>query len=287
MNFFLTRNFYLFILTFLVLLLTVSCGEELVEAKNKITSEDDAKIGSTIDQALLNYIDTFPDISLLDQQTYPAVYTYINQISQSINGSAVFLALGLDAQGTPYNNNYTLKIRVIDQAGNSGAFVLPGGYIYLYKDFLKEINFEAQFAPILAHLMACSKNRYVIEKLETRFSTNFLLDLAIGGTINGGLGTDISTILNALEKEPYPTEVVDILDKEAEKTVCELGYDVQRYADWFIQHNSSDINWCHLFPRSQSLEIYASHLFYVVKDSLSCGGQIDEGGYPPFKDLLN
>jgi len=287
MNFFLTRNFYLFILAFFILLLTVSCREELVEAKNKVTSEDDAKIGSTIDQALLNYIDTFPGITLLDQQAYPAVYTYINQISQSINGSNSFLALGVDIQGTPYNNNYTPIIRVIDQVGNSGAFVLPGGYIYLYKDFLKAISFEAQFAPILAHLIACSKNRYDIEKLETRFSTSFLLDLALGGTINGGLGADVSTILDALENEPYPTNIVDLLDKEAEKAVCELAYDIQTYADWFIQHNDNDIKWCQQFPRSSSLEDYASHLFYAVKDSSSCRGEIDEGGYPQFKSLLN
>jgi hypothetical protein len=287
MNFFSTRNFYLFTITIFVLLLTVRCIDDPVEPKNEITPEDDAIIGRTIDKALLHYIDTSSGISLLDQQHYPAVYTYIHQISQSINGSNSFLFLGLDPQGNSYDNNYTPTIRVIDQVGNSGAFVLPGGYIYLYKDFLQEINFEAQFAPILAHLMACSKNRYDIEKLEARFSTNFLLDLALGGTINNGSGSDISTILDALENEPYSTNIVNILDKEAEKTVCELGYDIQTYSDWFIQHKNGNVKWCHQFPRTLSLEDYASHLFYAVRDSLSCEGEVDEGGYPQFKSLLN
>jgi hypothetical protein len=287
MNFFLTRNFYSFIITIFILFLTVSCEPEIVVAKNKITSEDDAIIGRTIDKALLNHIDTSSGISVLDQQTYPAIYTYINQISQSINGSNSFLALGVDSQGVPYNSNYTPTIRVVDQVGNSGAFVLPSGYIYLYKDFLKKINFEAQFVPILAHLMACSKNRYGIDKLETRFSANFLLGLALGGTISTDAGSDISSILDALENDPYSTDIVDMLDIEAEKTVCELGYDVQTYADWFIQQSNDNVKWCHQFPRSLSLENYASHLFYTVKDSLSCNGNIDDGGYPQFKSLLN
>jgi hypothetical protein len=287
MNFFLTRNFSFFTILFLLCLQLVSCDQDVVIAKNNITPEDDAKIGSTIDIALLNYIDTSSGITLLDQQSYPGVYSYVNQVSQFINGSNSFLTLGTDLQGNLLNDNYTPTIRVIDQVGNSGAFVLPGGYIYLYKDLLKKINFEAQFAPILAHLMACSKNRYDVEKLETRFSTNFLLALALGGTINNNSETNIATILDALDNDPYPTNVVDMLDKEAEKAVCELGYDVQTYADWFIQQSNGNVKWCHQFPRSLSLADYASHLFYAVKDSLSCGGEVDEGGYPQFKSLLN
>lgn len=287
MNFFLTRNFYLFIISFFFLLLTISCNKEVVLAKNKVTSEDDAQIGSTIDKALLSYIDTSSRITLLDEPNYPGVYRYINQISQFINNSNTFTSTGANQISIPHYTTYTPTIRVIDEMGNTGAFVLPGGYIYLHKEFLKNINYEAQFVPILAHLMACSKNRYDIEKLETRFSTNFLLDLALGGTINKDAGTDIRTILDALEDEPYPTSVVDLLDKEAEKTVCELGYDVQTYADWFIQQSNGNIKWCQQFPRSQALGDYASHLFNAVKDSLSCGGEVDEGDYPAFKSLLN
>lgn len=287
MNIFLTRNFYLFIITFFVVLIIFSCNGELIDPKNKITSEDDAMIGSTIDNALLTHIDTSSAITLLDKQTHPAVYSYIDQVSQSINGSYSFTAIGTSSPSRPITTNYTPIIRVIDEVGNTGAFVLPGGYIYLYKDFLKSINYEAQFAPILAHLMTCSKNRYAIDKLETRFSTNFLIDLALGGSINSGSGTDICTILSALEDDPYPISVVELLDKEAEKTVCELSYDVQTYADWFIQNGNQNIKWYQQFPRTLSTGDYAAHLFNDVKDSLSCNGNIDEGGYPQFKSLLN
>lgn len=287
MNIFVTRNFYLFIIASFFILITFSCREELIDPKNKITSEDDAMIGSTIDNALLAHIDTSSGTTLLDKQTHPAVYSYIEQISQSINGSHSFTAIGTSSPSRPINTNYMATIRVIDEAGNTGAFVLPGGYIYLYKDFLKSIDYEAQFAPILAHLMACSKNRYAIDKLETRFSTNFLIDLALGGSINNGSGTDICSILSALEDDPYPTSVVELLDQEAENTVCELTYDVQTYADWFVQNNNQTIKWCQQFPRTLSKGDYAAHLFNNVKDSLSCNGNIDEGGYPQFKSLLN
>lgn len=284
MNFFLTRNFYLFIITFFVLLLTIRCSEDIMNPKNEITVEDDAVIGRTIDKALLYHIDTSSNIALLDPQRYPAVYTYIDQISQSINNSNSFSTLAPDPQGTSYQTNNLPTIRVIDQASNTGAFVLPGGYIYLYKGLLNKISDEAQFVPILTHLMTCSKNRYDIKKLETRFSTNFLLDLAIGGTINNDPGLDISTILNALENEPYSTSTVNLLDKEAEKTVCELGYNVQTYGNFFSLN--TNIKWFQQFPRTLSLNDYASHLFNT-RDSLSCNGDIGRGGYGDFLDSLN
>ncbi|WP_052598605.1 M48 family metalloprotease [Aureispira sp. CCB-QB1] len=286
MNFFFTRNFYFATIAFFIVLLTISCEKEAVEAKHIITSEDDANIGRAIDRALLTHIDTSSDLSLLNQQSHPAIYNYIYQISQSINGSSGFLTVGAN-QSNALSPSATPTVRVIHKAGYTGAFVVPGGYIYLYKDFLKNINYEAQFAPVLAHLMACSKNRYDIEKLEARFSTNFLLDLALGGKINAGSGADICSILDVLENEPYQTSIVELLDDEAEKAICELGYDVQTYSDWFIHNRNSNLNWYQLFPRTQSSNDYASHLFNDVKDSLSCSGEVDEGGYPQFKSLLN
>lgn len=286
MNFFSTRNFYLFVLTICILLLNQSCDSTPPPLQNEITPNDDAAIGKTIDDAFLAHIDTSPSISYLSPVKYAAAYNYINQIKENISQSSCFTELS----SQPKSSIHTPTIRILDQSDNTGAFVVPGGYIYLYKDFLNVLNQEAQFAPVLAHLMACSKKRYDIQKLEAQFSTNFLLDLALGATINNSSSTDIHAIINTLENIPYSTEVVEVLDKEAEKTACELDYDVQTYSNLFIQNNSlqaTKIKWCQQFPRNVSLSSYASYLFNDVKDSLSCNGQIKEGGYSQFKTLLN
>ncbi|BDS12604.1 M48 family metalloprotease [Aureispira anguillae] len=284
MNFFYTRNFYLFNLAIFVLFMVQSCISKNDTPQNDVTPEDDAAIGKAIDNALLAYLDTCSDKKYLEPTDHTTVYNYINQLCRQIDGSDNFTLLN-NATDAAINSP---TLRILEHTGNTGAFVVPGGYIYLYKDFLKKLDYEAQLVPILTHLMTCSKKRYDIQKLQSQFSTNFLLDLALGATINtSSSSTDIHAIIATLEDDPYSTDIVEILDREAENIACELGYDVQAYSNLFMKNNIQNIKWCQQFPRALSLSDYASHLFNNVRDSLSCNGEIDEGGFPQIKNLLN
>lgn len=285
MIFFSIRNFCLPPIFFVLIVLTQSCNKEIKDAQHHLTPEDDAKIGKAIDNAFLTFIDTCPDISYLDASANTFIYSYINQFSLKIKGSNNYTSSVSTLSTT--NAIDVPTIRILDKPGNTGAFVAPGGYIYIYNDLLKTLNYEAQFVPLLAHLITCSAKRYDIEKLEAQFSPNFLIDLADGGTINGSSSTNIQSILSVLEDTPYPKNLVDNLDEKAEQITCELGYDIQAYSDLFTQNSTRSIKWIQLFPRTFSSGDYAAHLFNEVSDSLSCGGTIIEGGYPQFKNYLN
>ncbi len=265
-------------------LLLCNCTAEDSPLLNEVTPEDDTAIGAAIDGAFLHHLDTVPDYRLLVEDAHPALYNYLYQMCAKALNSNRHSALSSSA--TPSRKPI---LRVFENQGNTGAFVVPGGYLYIHTDLLKALQYEAELIPILSHLLGCSTYRYDVKKLEDHFSTNFLLDLAIGGSVNGSYAstaTNVSAVIDQLERSPYNESEVWILDKLAEDAACELGYDIQVYSSLFMQNTTNELDWFQLFNRGMSNGDYAAHLFNEVSDSLTCNGTIAAGGYPAFKRLI-
>lgn len=281
-----TFSFTRFLIFVVGIFLIQACSFSESITKNEITPSDDPVIGATIDSKILESIGDNSTKSYFDPADYPAIYTYIDGVRQKIEQQHS-LASSIYTQDSPSiaTNNCATTIRVIDETNVTNAFVLPGNYIYLYKDLLLKIKTEAQFVAILTHLITCSRERHPIRKLENRFSVNFLLDLSLGGGLNSSSSVDITTILNELEQVPYSVDVVKHLDHHAETMLCELSYDVLSYSNLFIDMSSQNLDWYLLFPRP-SLSDYASHLFNDVP-SPSCNGEDDGSApYAAFKQLF-
>jgi len=270
-----------------VIVFSQACSLSDNISKNEVAPSDDPVIGATIDSKILEYIGNNSAISYFEPADYPAVYTYIDDLRQKIeqhNPPANSTNYGLDSP-TITTNSCATHIRVIDQSNVTNAFVVPGNYVYLYKDLLLKIKTEAQFVAVLTHLITCSRERFPIQKLEDRFSVNFLLDLSLGGGLNSSSSIDIKTIMDELENVPYPVSVVEHLDTKAESKLCELDYDILSYSNLFTDMSSQNLDWYTLFPRP-SITDYATHLFNDVS-SPSCSGEEDgSNAYTAFKQLF-
>ncbi len=276
MNFFSTRFFTL--LTIAVFLFN-SCGKD-INPKNEITPDDDIVIGRTLDQEILDYIDGSPAIDYLKRSTNSMPYSYIDKIIDKIDSSSNFKHL----TSLPNASAAPTTVRIVNEVGNTGAFIVPGGYIYFHVDFFKKITTEAQFVAVLSHLMACSYGRYTVDKLEDRFSTSFMIDLALGGGLNASNSVSIAAIISELEDVPYSSDLTAQLDIEAENTVCELGYDVRSYAHLFGDFSSKNLKWYLQFPRP-SISDYATHLFNNVGSD--CSGTVTgQADYAAFTSTL-
>ena len=268
----------------LLVLLLCNCSKEEPLPLNEVTPNDDIAIGNAIDVAYLYHIDTLPDEQLLMEVDHPGIYRYLDRMCGMVQASSV-----QSMQTDPEHPLRPPILRVLESAGKTGAFVSPGGYVYIYVDLLKKINNEAELIPILAHLLNCSMYRFDVKKLEEHFSTNFLLDLAIGSNVGASYSspaTNVSAIVEHLAEKPYQEKEVAILDESTEKITCELGYDIQIYSTLFMNSNTQGLDWFILFPRSTSNGIYAAHLFNDVSNMTTCGGTTSSGDYPNFKTLL-
>ncbi len=180
-------------------------------------------------------------------------------------------------------------LRILEAPDKTGAFVAPGGYTYIYTGLLKSLQHEAEIVPILVHLLNCSTHRYDVKKLEDHFSTNFLLDLAIGGSVNGSYAsssTNVCAVIEHLEYFPYTPKEVEALDGISEEVTCQLGYDIQVYSTLYMNNRTQDLEWFQLFKRPMSNNDYAAHLFNDVSNPMTCNGTKSSEGYPQFKMLI-
>jgi len=102
--------------------------------KNEITPEDDQIIGQTLNNAMTAHIKAHPNMSYLERIDHSGAYAYLDKIEGLIDGSSNFLGLA----SLPNASISPTTIHLISQTNNTGAFVAPGGHIYLYTELLKK-----------------------------------------------------------------------------------------------------------------------------------------------------
>jgi hypothetical protein len=285
MHIFTLNRLWFYSSSLIILLLVGSCSKEEPLALNVVTPQDDVAIGQSIDNAYLHHIDTLPSEEWLEEADHPDLYRYLGDMCDKVQNSTAFTALL--HRDRPIRKP---KIRVLASVGKTGAFVAPGGYLYIYTDLLRTLQHEAELIPIIGHLLSCSMHRFDVKKLEAHFSTNFLLDLAIGANVSGTTyaapSTNVCAIIEHLADKPYRYQDVAVLDEATENIACELGYDIQVYANFFLSNTNNGLDWLDLFSRDISNSAYATHLLDHASDSLSCGGTISTAGYTDFKTLI-
>lgn len=282
MHFFTFDKVWTYTWSLFFLLLLCNCSNNKITTLNVVTPKDDIAIGRSIDKAFLIHLDNVHNQQHLKKEDHPDIYNYLQNICNKIQSSPEYSTLA--------NEDRPLRqpiLRILKSPNKAGAFIAPGGHIYIYTNFLKKLNHEAELVPILTHLLCCSIYRLDVLKLEEHFSTNFLLDLAIGAKINyNASATSIHAVINQLESVPYKKKDVSMVDKLVEKITCELGYDIQVYSTFFLQNSTQHLNWFNLFPRETANNTYAAHLFNRVSNSLTCGGTVSTASYPNFKTLI-
>lgn len=273
------RHFTRFLFfSFCITIFLASC-EDTPSARYQVEGHEDAVIGKTIDEQILDYVNLSNNIEYLQPDSFIAAYSYLRNIKNRIVNSNNLIAVA----GTETNVDCPVQLRIFDRAYSSHAFIAPGGYIYLYKELLQGLQTEAQLTAVLSHLILSSRNRVSIPKLQERFSNSFVIDLADGGNLE----VDINLVLQELKEVAYDSSLVNVVDVETENTICELGYDIKSYSDMFNHNQSKNLHWYQLFPRNQNS--YASYLFNTVKNYPQCIDKEIDGSveYQSFKSSLN
>jgi len=151
------------ILPFLLLFFLNACATQFNVYTGKeefifMSDEEEVNIGKSLSKEVENRFKLSEDISL---------QTKVSEIGQKI-------AEVCDRKSILY------YFKVLDE-DEKNAFALPGGYIYVFKGILEEIENDDELAYVLAHEVSHITARHSIDLLKKNFGFNILMLIAKAG----------------------------------------------------------------------------------------------------------
>lgn len=168
-----------------VVCLVVGCATNPVTAQRNLavfTEQQEINLGREADREIIRQFGYYDD---------PQIQQYVNQVGQRVARVSA-------------RRNLTYTFKVVDSP-QVNAFALPGGFIYVTRGILAELNSEAELAGILGHEVTHVDARHGIQQLTRALGASILSILAAVGTRDpnwGGAATLIfQNILNGYGRE--------------------------------------------------------------------------------------
>ena len=113
----------------------------------------------------------------------PAVQQYVNRIGR-------WLALQTERPNLPW------QFGVLDD-NDVNAFAAPGGYVFITKGLLAQMNSEAELAGVLAHEISHVLRKHHLQALKKGAQTELLSDLANDALRNNGSDPRLAKLVSA------------------------------------------------------------------------------------------
>jgi predicted Zn-dependent protease len=148
----------------------VGLAPRLARSQTIMDEINDVKIGREADPEMLKRFGYYDS---------PDIQNYVAQVGQRIVSSA-------DAR-------FHFEFKVVDQA-YINAMALPGGFIYVSRGMLAEMNDEAQLAGILGHEITHVNSRHGAKLLTKALGAQLATLIGIGAAAASGSGSAVSGV---------------------------------------------------------------------------------------------
>ena len=150
--------------------LAVGLAPRLASPQTITDETSDVKIGREIDPEMLKRFGYYDN---------PDLQNYVAQVGQRVVSTA-------DAR-------FHFEFKVVDQA-YINAMALPGGFIYVSRGMLAEMNDEAQLAGILGHEITHANSRHGAKLMTKALGAQLATLIGVGAAAASGSGAAVSGI---------------------------------------------------------------------------------------------
>lgn len=134
---------------------------------NLFTVDQDKQFGAEVAAEIDGNQAEYP---LLDSIQYKEVYQYIYNVRDKI----------LNSGQVTHKDDFTWRLRIIQNDETMNAFCTPGGYIYIYTGILKFLDSEDEFAGVLGHEIGHADLRHSTRQMTKMYGAQVLLDVLAG-----------------------------------------------------------------------------------------------------------
>ena len=196
------------------LAIVLSCGTAKNKGEKGINLEQDKQFGAQLASEIDGNPTQYP---LLDSVQYKSVYDYVNNVRDKI------LATG----NVKYKEEFSWRLRIIQDDSTLNAFAAPGGYIYIYTGILKFLDSEDQFAGVLGHEIAHADLRHSTRQMTRMYGIQVLLDVLAGNR------TAIKQMTSGLIGLKFSRKAESQADAKSVDYLCPLDYNANAGGAFF------------------------------------------------------
>jgi predicted Zn-dependent protease len=182
---------------------------------NLFSLEDDRTFGAQVAAEIDGDNATYP---LLDSAQYPEAYAYLYAIRDSI----------LNSGNVVHKDDFSWRLRIVEDDSTLNAFCTPGGYIYVYTGIIKFLDAEHEFAGVMAHEIAHADERHSTEALTKAYGIDVLFSVLLGDN----QGT-LSEIAKGLINLSYSRDNESEADLRSVEYLYPTAYDARGAAKFF------------------------------------------------------
>ena len=226
-------------------------GEVISRSKQDVTPEEEAIIGATIQQSILDQSDFF---EVLERDRYEEEYAYMEQLLHMITNTTV-------VENRKYFS-WTVHILVDDEVRT--MFATPGGHLFIYTGMLKFLRSESELLAIMAHEVMYVDKGLISTALINDFGGDQLGDILLGRP-----SSELKEMAKYLPFITYSQQTVMAADSFAIEVLCPFLYDplgIEQVLANAEQNSVEEysIDWLRVRPGSREDRI--GSLYRLAKD---------------------
>ncbi|MBN2610490.1 MAG: M48 family metalloprotease [Bacteroidales bacterium] len=185
-----------------------------------ISGEQETELGRKIDSIITG---NGSEYTILDTAVFRYAYAFLDTLSDEILKSGYISRKG----------SFIYQIRIIEN-DRLHTFAAPGGYLYFFTGLLKYIENGAQFAGLLAHMIAHTDRRHITLNVEHRFGIDPLLEIIWHD--NQSLLSEVAGYITTTESYgKYSAAQESEADEYAVKYTSGTDYDPRGIADFYAR----------------------------------------------------
>ncbi|MCT4560655.1 MAG: M48 family metalloprotease [Crocinitomicaceae bacterium] len=239
------------------LAILLGCG--VLNKKNKgkgmnlFTVQQDKQLGAQVAAEIDGNPAQYP---ILDSASNVEAYQMIYRVRDAI----------LNSGEVDFKDDFTWRLRIINDDNTLNAFCTPGGYIYVYTGILKYLDNEAQLAGVMGHEIAHADQRHSTRQMTKMFGVQVLLDILAG---NSAMLKEVTSALVGLRNSRAHEKEAD---EFSVKYLCPTPYDAAGGAGFFEKINNSDAQRPPEFLSTHPDPGKRIETFYNTKTVLGCTG---------------
>lgn len=226
---------------------------------NMFTVDQDRELGTQVAAEIDGNPTEYP---IVDSAANSQLYAYVYKIRNKI----------LNSGKLQHKDDFSWRVRIVDNDEVLNAFCTPGGYIYVYTGIMKYLDSEDQLAGVLGHEIAHADMRHSTRQMTTMYGVDALMGALAGDkAILKTIATGISSLSGLKFSRTHETEA----DNKSVEFLCPTDYNADGGGKFFEKMIADG--------QGKTIEFLSTHPnpdkrvenFHAQKQALECKGTKD------------